>query len=73
MKRVSQAGFGVQKAIAVLCATGLLASTTLAQANPTLPSAPAASAAISAPDHRTAGASFSGAAGAGYQPGTFPH
>ena len=41
MKRVSQAGFGVQKAIAVLCTTGLLASTTLAQANPTLPSAPA--------------------------------
>src|SRR3984957_9657259 len=42
MKRVSQAGFGIQKAIAVLCTTGLLASTTLAQANPTLPSAPAA-------------------------------
>jgi outer membrane protein TolC len=41
MKRVSQAGFGIQKAIAVLCATGLLASTTLAQANPALPSAPA--------------------------------
>ena len=41
MKRVSQAGFGIQKAIAVLCTTGLLASTTLAQANPTLPSAPA--------------------------------
>jgi outer membrane protein TolC len=42
MKSVSQAGFGIQKAIAVLCTTGLLASTTLAQANPTLPSAPAA-------------------------------
>jgi outer membrane protein TolC len=42
MKRVSQAGFGIQKAIAVLCTTGLLASTTLAQANPALPSAPAA-------------------------------
>jgi outer membrane protein TolC len=42
MKPVSQAGFGIQKAIAVLCTTGLLASTTLAQANPTLPSAPAA-------------------------------
>ena len=41
MKRVSRAGFGIQKAIAVLCTTGLLASTTLAQANPTLPSAPA--------------------------------
>ena len=41
MKRVSGAGFGVQKAIAVLCTTGLLASTTLAQANTTLPSAPA--------------------------------
>ena len=41
MKRVSLAGFGTQKAIAVLCTTGLLASTTLAQANPTLPSAPA--------------------------------
>ncbi len=41
MKRVSRAGFGVQKAIAVLCTTGLLASTTLAQANTTLPSAPA--------------------------------
>jgi outer membrane protein TolC len=40
MKRLSQAGFGIQKAIAVLCTTGLLASTTLAQANPTLPSAP---------------------------------
>ena len=42
MKRVSQAGFAIQKAIAVLCTTGLLAATTLAQANPTLPSAPAA-------------------------------
>ena len=42
MKLVSRAGFGIQKAIAVLCTTGLLASTTLAQANPTLPSAPAA-------------------------------
>jgi outer membrane protein TolC len=42
MKFVSCAGFGIQKAIAVLCTTGLLASTTLAQANPTLPSAPAA-------------------------------
>jgi outer membrane protein TolC len=42
MKSVSQAGFRIQKAIAVLCATGLLASTTLAQANPALPSAPAA-------------------------------
>jgi len=42
MKRVSQAGFGIQKAIAVLCTTGLLASTTLAQANSTLPAAPAA-------------------------------
>jgi outer membrane protein TolC len=41
MRGVSQAGFGIQKAIAVLCTTGLLASTTLAQANPTLPSAPA--------------------------------
>jgi outer membrane protein TolC len=42
MRGVSQAGLGIQKAIAVLCTTGLLASTTLAQANPTLPSAPAA-------------------------------
>ena len=41
MKRVSRAGLGIQKAIAVLCTTGLLASTTLAQANPALPSAPA--------------------------------
>jgi outer membrane protein TolC len=41
MKAVSQAGFGIQKAIAVLCTTGLLATTTLAQANPTLPTAPA--------------------------------
>ncbi len=41
MKRVSQAGFGIQKAVAILCTTGLLASTTLAQANTTLPSAPA--------------------------------
>ncbi|MGC2401282.1 MAG: hypothetical protein WA510_15920, partial [Acidobacteriaceae bacterium] len=41
MKCVSQAGFGTQKAIAVLCTTGLLASTALAQANPTLPNAPA--------------------------------
>ncbi len=41
MKFVSRAGFGIQKAIAALCTTGLLASTTLAQANPTLPSAPA--------------------------------
>jgi outer membrane protein TolC len=41
MRGVFQAGFGIQRAIAVLCTTGLLASTTLAQANPTLPSAPA--------------------------------
>jgi outer membrane protein TolC len=42
MKGVSQAGFGIQKAIAVLCTTGLLASTTLAQSNPTPATAPAA-------------------------------
>ena len=42
MKSVSQAGLGIQKAVAVLCTIGLFASTTLAQANPTLPSAPAA-------------------------------
>ncbi len=42
MRGVSQAGSAIQKAIAVLCTTGLLASTTLAQANATLPSAPAA-------------------------------
>jgi hypothetical protein len=42
MKGIFQARFGIQKAIAVLCTTGLLALTTLAQANPTLPSAPAA-------------------------------
>jgi outer membrane protein TolC len=41
MKAVSQAWLGIQKAIAVLCTTALLASTTLAQANSTLPTAPA--------------------------------
>jgi outer membrane protein TolC len=42
MKGGGQAGFGIQKAIAVLFTTGLLASTTLAQANPTPVTAPAA-------------------------------
>jgi outer membrane protein TolC len=42
MRHVAQVGFGIQKAIAVLCTTGLLASTTLAQANPTAANAPAA-------------------------------
>ena len=42
MKGGGQAGFGIQKAIAVLFTTGLLASTTLAQANPTPDTAPAA-------------------------------
>jgi outer membrane protein TolC len=42
MTGVSQAGFGIQKAIAVLCTMGLLASTTLAQVNPTPDTAPAA-------------------------------
>jgi outer membrane protein TolC len=41
MKGVSRVGFEIQKVIAVLCTTGLLASTTLAQANSTFPSAPA--------------------------------
>ena len=74
MRRVSCAGSMVQKTLSVLCAAGLLVSTTFAQTNPAgpLPSAPAGSAAISAPDHRTAGAS-GGAAAAGYLPGTFPH
>ncbi len=43
MRRVTQAGFAIQKAIAVLCTTGLLASTTFAQANSTpagVPEAP---------------------------------
>ena len=41
MKHVSRAGSAIQKAIAVICTTGLLASTTLAQANPIPPAAPA--------------------------------
>jgi outer membrane protein TolC len=42
MKGPIHAGALIQKTIAVLCTTGLLASTTLAQANPALPPAPAA-------------------------------
>jgi outer membrane protein TolC len=41
MSWFSQVGSGIQKAVAVLCTTGLLASTTLAQANPTPATAPA--------------------------------
>ncbi|HTZ59560.1 MAG TPA: TolC family protein [Acidobacteriaceae bacterium] len=41
MRVAFQAGLGLQKALGVLCTTGLFASTTLAQANPSLPSAPA--------------------------------
>jgi outer membrane protein TolC len=40
MRHVAQAGFGIRKAIAALCTTGLLASTTFAQANPAPAAAP---------------------------------
>jgi hypothetical protein len=41
MRGLAQAGSAIQKAIAVICTTGLLASTTLAQENPIPPAAPA--------------------------------
>ncbi len=74
MKGLSCAGSMVQKTLSVLCATGLLVSTSFAQAIPANSPAFRArrSATSSAPDHRTAGAS-GGPAGADYLPGTFPH
>jgi outer membrane protein TolC len=42
MKGVSLERFSTQRALAVLCTMGLIASTTLAEANPALPNAPAA-------------------------------